>query len=110
MKFFLTHSTQHLRRSFKRCGCDIGRYETYTFADGERGYRLKEKVNNESVAIIASILPNPESLFELMAPHRLANKKMVQARRSWSSLISVTHDKTGRVNPARGASALWSLS
>ena len=72
MKFFLTHSTQHLRRSFKRCGCDIGRYETYTFADGERGYRLKEKVNNESVAIIASILPNPESLFELMALHRLA--------------------------------------
>jgi len=71
MKVFLTHSTQHLRQSFKRCGCDIGRYETYTFADGERGYRLKEKVNRRSVAITASVLPDPKSLFDLMALHRL---------------------------------------
>jgi ribose-phosphate pyrophosphokinase len=71
MKVFLTHSTQHLRRSFKTYGCDIGRYETYTFADRERGYCLREKVNRKSVATIASVLPNPESLFELMALHRL---------------------------------------
>jgi ribose-phosphate pyrophosphokinase len=71
MKVFLTHSTQHLRRSIERHGCDIGCYETYTFADRERGYRLKEKVNRKSVAIIASVLPDPKSLFDLMALHRL---------------------------------------
>jgi ribose-phosphate pyrophosphokinase len=71
MKLFLTHSTQHLRRSFKKCACDIGLFESYAFADGERGYRLKEEIKRKSVAIIASILPNPESLFELMVLHRL---------------------------------------
>jgi len=71
MKLFLTHSTQHLRSFFKKRGCEIGRYESYTFADGERGYRLKEEVNGESVTIVASILPDPESLFELMALHHL---------------------------------------
>ncbi len=71
MKLFLTPSTEHLRRPLRKLACNIGRYESYTFADGERGYRLKEKVNKESVAIIASVLPDPGSLFELMALHRL---------------------------------------
>jgi ribose-phosphate pyrophosphokinase len=72
MKLFLTHSTEHLGRPLRKLACNVGRYETYTFADGERGYRLREKVNRRSVAIIASVLPNPESLFELTALHRLA--------------------------------------
>jgi len=72
MIFFLTPSTQHLHRSFARQGCDIGRYESYVFADGERGYRLKENVKGKSVAVAASILPSPDSLFELMALNRLA--------------------------------------
>ena len=49
MKLFLTHSTEHLRRPLRKLAFNIGRYETYTFADGERGYRLKEKVDGESV-------------------------------------------------------------
>lgn len=71
MKLFLADSAKHLKRSLKRSGCNIGRYESSIFADGERGYRLKESVKRESVAIIASILPNPVSLFELLALHRL---------------------------------------
>jgi ribose-phosphate pyrophosphokinase len=71
MELFLTHSTEHLRRPLRKLTSNIGRYETYAFADGERGYRLREKVNRKSVAIIASVLPNPESFFELMALHRL---------------------------------------
>ncbi len=71
MKLLLTSSTQHLHRSFLRLGSEMGGYERYVFADGERGYRLRESVKGKSVGIIASILPNPETLFELMALNRL---------------------------------------
>jgi ribose-phosphate pyrophosphokinase len=71
MKIFLTQSTQHLRSAFIRSGYQIGRYEFYSFADGERGYRLRENVKGRSVAVVAAILPSPESLFELMVLYRL---------------------------------------
>ncbi|MCX5819005.1 MAG: ribose-phosphate diphosphokinase [Deltaproteobacteria bacterium] len=71
MKSFLTDSTKHLRSSLTRHGCTIGRYKSSAFADRERGYLLKEDVKGESIAIIASVLPAPESLFDLMALHRL---------------------------------------
>ena len=72
MKLFLTDSSKHLLRSLLSAGSDIGEYENYFFADGERGYRLNENVRGKSVAIIGSILPQPESLFELTVLHRLA--------------------------------------
>jgi ribose-phosphate pyrophosphokinase len=72
MKFFLADSAKHLRRRFKKFGCKIVPYESYTFADGECGYRLKESVRGESVVLIASLLPNPGSLFEIMALHHLS--------------------------------------
>jgi ribose-phosphate pyrophosphokinase len=71
MKSFLTDSTRHLRVSLKRHGFIIGRYQSPAFADRERGYRLQEEVAGESVAVIASVLPAPESLFDLLALHRL---------------------------------------
>jgi len=71
MKLFIAGSAKHLRRNLIKCGCEIGRYESYAFADGERAYRLREKVRGERVALIASVLPNPESLFEISAVHRL---------------------------------------
>lgn len=71
-RFFLTHSTKHLRRSLEKQGVNIGQVDSFAFADGERGYRLKERVKRKSVVIIASILPDPESLFELMVLLRLA--------------------------------------
>ncbi len=72
MKLFLASSAKHLKQNLKKYGCEIGKYESYAFADGERGYRLMENVRGKSVVIVASILPNPESLFEIVALHRLA--------------------------------------
>ncbi len=72
MKLFLADSAKHLKQNLKKVGCEIGKYDSYVFADGERGYRLRENVRGKSVVIIGSILPNPESLFPTMALHRLA--------------------------------------
>ncbi len=71
MKLFLAHSAKQLRQNLQKYGCEIGKYERYAFADGERGYRLMENVRRKSVVIVASILPIPESLFEILALHRL---------------------------------------
>jgi ribose-phosphate pyrophosphokinase len=71
MKLFLTASTNHLKRSLLKHGCDIGRHESYFFADRERSYCLKENVEGKRSAIVASILPAPESLFELLALYRI---------------------------------------
>jgi ribose-phosphate pyrophosphokinase len=71
MKLFISDSAKHLSRRLKKYGCEIGKYDSYAFADGERGYRLRENVRRKSVALVASVLPNPESLFEIMALHRL---------------------------------------
>jgi ribose-phosphate pyrophosphokinase len=72
MKFFLTASANHLKRRVWGYGCEVANYESYTFADGEHRYRLKERVKGERVVIISSILPAPESLFEVLSLHRLA--------------------------------------
>ena len=72
MKLFLSDSARHLRQNIRKHGLEIGQYESYAFADGERGYRLREDVRGESFVLIASVLPNPESLFEILAFHRLA--------------------------------------
>lgn len=71
MKSFLTDSTKHLRSSLVRRGCAIGRYKSSVFADRERRYLLREEVTGKSVTLIASVLPAPESLFDLLALHRL---------------------------------------
>jgi ribose-phosphate pyrophosphokinase len=71
MKYYLTDSTAHLRSSLVKHGCAIGRYEFSVFADRERRYRLKEEVTGQSVAVVASVLPAPEALFDLLALHRL---------------------------------------
>jgi ribose-phosphate pyrophosphokinase len=63
---------RHLFRNIRKYGFKIGRYESYAFADGERGFRLREDVRGKSVVLIASVLPNPESLFEILAFHHLA--------------------------------------
>ena len=71
MKLFIADSAKHLSQNLKKYGCESAQYVSYAFADGERGYRLGEKVRGKSVALIASVLPNPESLFEILALHRL---------------------------------------
>ena len=71
MKLFIADSAKHLRRNLIEYGCGIRRYESYAFADGERGYRLRENVRGEWVVLIGSVLPNPESLFEISALYQL---------------------------------------
>jgi len=80
MKVFITESAKHLQRSLANQGFDIGKHETYAFADGERGYRLKEDVKGVSTVIIASVLPDPRSLFDLMALHHLLREKEARKR------------------------------
>ncbi len=72
MKLFFAGSERHLARNIKNYGFKVGQYESYAFVDGERGYRLKQDIRGESVVFIGSVLPNPESLFEILAFHRLA--------------------------------------
>jgi ribose-phosphate pyrophosphokinase len=71
MKLFLAHSAEHLRRFLEKHEVPIARHERFFFADQERGYRLREKVKGKRAAIIACVLPDPESLFELLALHRV---------------------------------------
>ncbi len=71
MKWFLTSSTAHLRNALLEHGAAPGGYETVRFADGERGYRLTEDVNQQPVTLLASVTPDPASLFDLLALFRL---------------------------------------
>ncbi len=72
LKLFLAESAKHPGKNLRRHGYNVSRYESHLFSDGERGYRLEENVRGESVAVIASILPDPGSLFEALALLRLA--------------------------------------
>ncbi len=71
MRLFIADSAKHLGQNLKKYGCEIGRVESYAFADGERGYRLKENVRREKVVLMAAVLPDPDSFFEILALHRL---------------------------------------
>jgi len=74
MKIFLTRFASHLQRPLRKHGLSLGKTELYTFADGELGYRLKDDVEGESIGVVGSILPNPQSLFDLMALHHLVGE------------------------------------
>lgn len=71
MLFFLTKSTKHLKESLLLHGGQTGDVESSHFADGERYYRLLTDVENQQCSIIASVLPDPESIFELLALYRM---------------------------------------
>jgi len=71
MKWFLTSSTAHLRDALVGRGEALGGYETVRFSDGEHGYRLTEDVHRQPVTLLASVTPDPASLFELLALFRL---------------------------------------
>ncbi len=67
MRLLFTDSASHLQKSLKKLSFAVGRIKHYTFADDERGYRLMDSVEGKSVGVIGSVLPNPQSLFDLMA-------------------------------------------
>jgi ribose-phosphate pyrophosphokinase len=74
MILFFTTSTEHLKRAFSTGGLRIGRFETHTFADGEKNLRLLEEVRGRTVVLVASLLSDPASLFELLVLHRLLHE------------------------------------
>jgi len=74
MRLFLANSASHLQESLRKHSFAVGRIEYYAFADQERGYRLMDDVKGESVGVIGSVLPDPQSLFDLMAVHHLARE------------------------------------
>ncbi len=78
MRLFLTSSACHLEKPLKKHGFSFGRAEYYSFADQECGYRLVDPVKGESVGVIGSVLPNPQSLFDLMAVHHLVRENGAQ--------------------------------
>jgi ribose-phosphate pyrophosphokinase len=82
-KVFLAHSAEHWRRSLEKHGIPVGRHETFFFADQERGYRLREQVKGKTTALIACVLPDPTSFFELLALHRL----LIENEALWVDLI-----------------------
>ena len=71
MKLFLARSADHLRRFLEKHEIPIARHERSFFADQERSTRVREKVKGKRTAIIACVLPDPESLFELLVLHRV---------------------------------------
>ena len=118
MKLFIADSAKHLRRNLIKHGCKIGRYETFAFADGERGYRLEESVRGKKVALLASVLPDPESLFEITAVHYLLKENAARettvvipylgyarqdrpARPGEGSTGIMVVESLGRMNPSR---------
>src|SRR3990172_6235501 len=78
MKWFLTPSTAHLRDPLVERGAALGGLETVRFSDGERGYRLTEDVNGQAVTLLASVTPDPASLFDLLALFRLLGENASQ--------------------------------
>lgn len=71
MKFLFTDSARHLKRLFVNRGVDMAAYESFEFSDGELGYRLEQDVKRQTCSIIASVGPDPRSLFDILAVHRL---------------------------------------
>ena len=89
-------------------GCTVGQYEVSAFADGERRYHLKGEAAGQSVAIVASVLPAPESLFDLLALHRLLRENgAADLSRSFPTLVM--HGRTGPPTGEMRVSVSWSL-
>lgn len=70
MVYFLTAACQHLRPLFLIRQSGIGSLQSERFADGEYAFRLTEDVKRTAVTIVGSVLPDPASLFELLATFR----------------------------------------
>jgi ribose-phosphate pyrophosphokinase len=71
MMHFLAESTQHLRGLLIKREASIGSYRRAEYADGEWGYQLTEDVKRQDVMVVASVLPDPRSLFDMLSLFRL---------------------------------------
>lgn len=71
MLYCLTSSTQHLRKLFVNRGVSVIHYLEERLAGGGYRFQLTEDVRHQPVTLVASILPDPVTFFELLAVHRL---------------------------------------
>jgi len=71
MTYFLNESSHHLRKLFLNRGAAVGAYQAFQLEDGEFGYRLTEDVRRQPAAIVASVLAEPSSLFDVLALFRV---------------------------------------
>lgn len=69
MTVFIAKSAAHLAPAVRRAGHALGRFGTLRFPDGERGLRILSPVSGKTVTLLANVLPDPASLFELLALH-----------------------------------------
>lgn len=81
MKYFLTNSTTYLKPPLLRNGIKISPIVFSKYICGERTYKLSEKVAGQEATLIASVLPEPESLFELLAAVELLKTNGVKKLR-----------------------------
>lgn len=78
MKYFLTASTRHLEPILRKNKAEIEQISCSRFSDNELSFQLKERMKGQSVTILASVLPNPNSLFELLAIAHLLRTNRVK--------------------------------
>lgn len=71
MIHFLTQSAQHLRPLYVNRHAGVGTFQMTAFADGEWNVRLTEDVKRKSVTLVGSVLPDPASLFDVLASFRV---------------------------------------
>lgn len=75
---FLTESTRHLEPLLQKTGTEIEQVVRKRFSDGEIFLYLKEQLAGQSAALLASVLPDPNSLFELLAVFHLLRTNRVR--------------------------------
>ncbi len=71
MIHFLTQSVQHLRALYVNRQAGVGTIQVSMAAGGEWDVRLAEDIRRKPVALVASVLPDPSSLFDLLASFRV---------------------------------------
>jgi ribose-phosphate pyrophosphokinase len=66
MIFFLLDSAKHLKASFGK-RTEFGRFKISRFRSGECRYEIFSNVRGQPIQVIGSILPDPQSFFDLAA-------------------------------------------
>lgn len=69
--YFLTDSTNHLRRLLINRGAGVAAAQQSQGPSGERIFLLRDDWKREAVTVVASVWPQAETFFELLATFRL---------------------------------------
>ncbi len=80
MFIFTNQTTAHLKPLLRARLLKTGRYTKEKFKDKQRWYSLLTKVKRQNTAVVASILPDPETFLDLISLHRLLKEERAQSR------------------------------